>query len=700
MVDSTINIKEDFGPVSKEQWLEVVERDLKGASFEKKLVTPTYDGVPIQPAYNGEDWDSTGDPSGFPGMAPFTRGSLPLGQSQAGWEICQEYRHPSAEETGVQIATDLERGSQAVVLRLDASGRQGLEPGDAGDQLGQGGVVLTTSEALAKALEKVLLDVAAVKLDAGAQFYAAAAALAAVWGQRGIADDEAKGAFNADPLGTLAAEGKLLGSLEDAMAQMADLASATAKRYAKVTAVKVDTSAYHVSGASSVQDLACAIATGAAYVKAMTEAGMNVDDACRQIVFHFSVGTNQFLAIAKLRAARKLWANVAAAFGASERGQAMNILAKTADRVVTVRDPWVNMLRGTITCFSAAVAGANSILVAPYDKGCGLSSGLSRRIARNTQIILQEESHLSHVVDPGGGSWFIEKFTDQLAEQAWGIFQEIEKQGGMVKALTSGWIKEQVESTYAARLKNLGRRKDPVTGVSEFPNLGETNVKVETPDLTTVVKLATEQAKAAESNADAKTALGKIAADNRFDAAVDAATAGASLVQIGAALAQGEACSIDSLEAHPFAAPFEEMRAASDLWLAQHGSRPKVFLANMGPVAHHTARATFSKNFFEAGGLEAVGNNGFKTAEEAAEAFKASGAEVAIICSSDKLYPDFIPQVTPALKAAGARTVILAGHPGENKEAWEQAGIDQFIYIGCDVLGTLQTLLKEYGVIA
>jgi methylmalonyl-CoA mutase len=305
-------------------------------------------------------------------------------------------------------------------------------------------------------------------------------------------------------------------------------------------------------------------------------------------------------------------------------------------------------------------------------------------------VILLEESRLNRVVDPAGGGWFVESMTDELAEKAWAMFQEIESRGGMAEALTRGWIADQIESAFAPRLANIARRKDAVTGVSEYPNLTEASVERESPDLRKL------RGAAAAELADR---TGDLRAES-LSAAVEAAADGATIGQLARAMwKDGDGVTIAPLTPNPYARPFEELRDASDLTLAETGQRPKVFLANMGPIAHHTARATFSKNFFEAGGFAVESNNGFDSADAAAEAFRQSGANIAVICSSDKLYPQFVPHVAPGLKQAGARTVILAGHPGDQEAAYRKAGVDRFIYIKVDVLETLRDLLREEGVI-
>jgi methylmalonyl-CoA mutase len=314
-------------------------------------------------------------------------------------------------------------------------------------------------------------------------------------------------------------------------------------------------------------------------------------------------------------------------------------------------------------------------------------------VARNTQLLLREESHLHRVVDPAGGSWFIERLTDELVERAWAILQEIEGRGGMARALASGWVAEQIEASHAARLKNLATRRDPITGVSEFPNLGEERIEKKPPE-----RGSGRSERGAPPPAVAES-LERLKQDPQPARAVEAALAGAGLIELSSAIyGESSPITIDPLPARSNAAPFEALRDASDRHLAEHGRRPSVFLANMGPIAHHTARASWSKNFFEAGGFEVVTNDGFADADAASQAFADNGASIAVICSSDKLYETVVADVAPKLKEGGARTVILAGRPGEREGADRAAGVDRFIFLGCDVLATLGELLAEEGV--
>ena len=696
MLAKEFALRDDFPAVAYDSWRLLVEADLEGAPFEQKLVTHTYEGIDIQPVYTARDWPGQNDPSGFPGLSPFVRDARPLGAVQTGFDLRQEHAHPDLIVTNQAILDDLQGGVTSLLLRLDSAARNGLDPDDpaASELSGRDGLMVYHINDLDRALAGVDVDKTAVTLEAGAAFGPAAALLVALWRRRGVPLEQARGAFNADPLAVLARDGHLPVSATVAMAQIADLAQWTATNCPHVTAVRVGTAPYHHAGATAAQDLAFGMATAVEYLRALTGSSLSVDSAARQILFSISLGTHHFLAVAKLRAARRLWVRVVEACGGSSAAAAMRIHARVSKRVLTLRDPYVNLLRNTVVCFAAGIGGAEAITSVPFDSVAGLPDSLSRRIARNTVLIIQDEAHSHRVIDPAGGSWYLEWLTDQVANKAWTIFQEIERRGGMSQALLSGWVGQQIDSAFAPRARNLARRKEGITGVSEFPNVGEAAIVRPAPERAALRKAAISRI----ADCRLQIAPDKSAICN-LQSAIELAERGASIGQLARALRFGEeSTAIPPLTPHPFARPFEELRDASDIWQAGHGRRPAVFLANMGPVAHHIARATYAKNFFEAGGFEVLGNNGFRDADAAARAFGDSGAKVAVVCSSDKLYAEVVPQVAPKLRVAGARSVVLAGNPGGNEAAWRAAGVDRFIFIKCDVLAILREMLEEEGV--
>ncbi|MBD0691671.1 methylmalonyl-CoA mutase family protein [Streptomyces sp. CBMA123] len=608
----------EFPAAHREQWQQLVEGVLRksgaqpedGAAAEQALTTALPDGLRARPLYTAEN---TSAEPGYPGFPPFVRGGRPQGSAVAGWDVRQRHADPDRRRANEAVLADLEHGVTSLWL-----------------ELGGEGLPVT---ALPEALAGVYLDLASVALDAGPEFTAAAEQLFTLYAERAVSPDAAAGNLGADPLGLQARTGSAA-ETDVLLTEAAALAARCATAYPNVRALTVDALPYHEAGASPAQELGCALATGVAYLRALTAAGLPVDTALGQLEFRFAADADQFLTIAKFRAARRLWARVAEVSGASAEASAQRQHAVTSQVMMTARDPWVNMLRTTVACLAAGVGGADAVTVLPFDSALGRPDAFARRIARNTQSILLEESHLARVIDPAGGSWYVEQLGEELAQAAWAWFQEIERAGGQFAALSSGLVGERIAATWAERSGKLAKRREPVTGVSEFPHLDEQ-------------PLVREPAPARHE--------GGLPRVRRAEA-------------------------------------YEALRDRSDAHLAATGARPTLFLASIGTAAAHTGRTTFAANLFQAGGIATTAVEGVDPAAFA-DAFRSSGATVACLCSSDALYGEHAPSVAEALKAAGAQRVLLAGRPAE-----APAGVDEFIYAGGDAIAVLTSLLDLIGV--
>jgi methylmalonyl-CoA mutase len=600
---SELDLAAEFPQATREQWQELVAgvlrksgklpEDFAGAP-ESKLVTRTYDGIEIQPLYTAEDAPAD---TGFPGLPPYVRGARPEGQVSTGWDVRARFTGDDARAVNKAILADLEGGVTSIWLSVPPA-------------------------SLADALNEVYLDLAPVVLDAGADCEAAADALFELYAERQIPASEATAVLGADPIGLAARTGSPV-ALEPAAA----LAARVAGKYPKVRTIVADGLPFHEAGGSDAQELGALVAAGVTYLRSLTEAGLDVEAAAGQLEFRLAATADQFSTIAKLRAARRLWARVAEVCGFSSP---MRQHAVTSPAMLTRRDPWVNMLRTTVACFGAGVGGADAVTVLPFDAAIGRpenTSAFSARIARNTHAVLLEESKLAGVVDPAGGSWYVEKLTDDLARVAWAEFTAIEGAGGLVAELTSGALAGRLAGTWEKRSKRIATRRDPLTGVSEFPNLAEKPVVREP---------------------------------------VESAPEG-------------------GLPRHRYAEGFEALRDASDAHLASTGARPKVFLATLGPVAAHTARAGFAANLFQAGGIEVV-NPG--ATDDLPGAFRASGARIACLCGTDDAYAAQAADVAASL---GAEYVVLAG-----KGSYD--GVDGNVFAGCDALEVLNGLHAKLGV--
>ncbi len=606
----------EFPPVTRDDWLAQVDSVLKGKPFST-LVSSTRDGIEIQPLYTPDDMPPV--PAGFPGRAPHTRASSAQG-TLAGWDVRQHHVVTDPSAANAAFLEELGRGGTSLFCRFD-------EPGH-----------------VAPALHDVHLDIAVVALDAGPVQDSVAAAFLAAAALSPAPPSELLGSLRLDPIGVLARHGALPEPLDEAISRAARTAAEVAGLYPKMRSLAVDATVWADGGATEADELAGALSVGVAYLRALTAAGLDLDSALDQLEFTWSATADQFLTIAKLRAARRLWSRVAEASGATpdRRGQFQH--AVTSAVMLSRRDPWVNLLRSTVACFSAGVGGADAVTVIPHDGAIGLSDDQARRIARNTQLLLLEEAHLAQVVDPAGGAHTIEGLTDQLCTVAWARFQDLEQGGGMAAALVAGDAKRQLDERWETRLRDLARRKEPLTGVSEFPDINE-------------------------------------------------ATLNRTAVPVRPPVAR-PAITIEPIPLRRLAEPFEELRDAAD---AASGGRPLVFLANLGTPADHTTRSTWAKNLFEAGGIAAPGNDGFADPDSLAQAFVASGARLAAICSSDAIYAESAADAAAALRRAGAARIYLAGRPGALESTLCEAGVDEFVFAGGDVVDILRRAHTTLG---
>ena len=610
----------EFPPTSEAEWRKLVEAALKGASFDKRLVSQTYDGLRIEPLY------------------PRAAGAKPVAGRAPGaaWALMQRIDHPDPAAANAQALQDLENGATGLTLVFAGS-------------LNANGYGLDASpETLARMLDGVELDAGiTIDFNLSPATRSAVQNFAALVKARKLTPASVDMRASINPIGGFAATGATPKPWSELSKTFATNIRNLAEQGFRGPFAVADGRIIHNAGGSEAQELTFALAAAVDCLRALEAGGVPLDTGRAMIYFRLAADADEFLTIAKFRAVRKLWARVEAACGLNPKPA--YVAAETAWRMMTKRDPYVNLLRTTIAVTAAGVGGADSIGVLPHTAALGLPDAFARRVARNTQLILLEESNLAKVADPAAGSGAIEDLTGQLCATAWTQFQEIEKVGGAWAALERGLVQKNVAAVRVERQKAAARRRDALTGTSDFPDLNE-----------------------------------------KQPAVLDVAP-------IGRPKELAAAASIEPLPSVRLAEPFEALRDASDRMLATTGARPKVFLANLGKLSEFTARATYAKNFYEAGGIEALSNDGFKDQAEMIAAFKASGARLACLCSSDKVYETEAAAAAKALAAAGA-TVHLAGRGGDNEAKWRQAGVKSFVFMGCDVVSTLQAAHDILGV--
>ena len=595
-----------------EAWRELALRELGGGPLER-LVSRTAEGLRIDALHPSE-------PTVLPGRASL--------RANAGWTICPEYSEPDARAAGVAIATDLRRGAQAVWVRLDEPAPVGLH-----------GVVVRGADDLAALLAGVDPTQTSVTLAAGADGLAMQEYLSVVLARRGLEVAGLRGLLGCDPLGALARRGQLGGAVEQGLSDMSEVAGWARGAAPGLRTALVDVGAYHDAGATAADQLAALLATGVAYLRALTAAGASVAEATRQMGFAVAVGRDLLLELAKLRAARLCWARLVAACGGDASAQRMHLHARGSWRERTTIDPWVGLLRGTGETVAAALGGADSIATTAMDAALGEPGELGRRIALNTQIVLAEEAHLGRVADPAGGAGAVEALTDQLARAAWTRFQRIEAAGGMAAALRGGLVQADVADAAKAQAQAVASVRAPIVGVSRF-------------------------------------------------AAKDERPTGARAVTLTVKDLSGEL--VKPLVRTRLAEPFEALRGTL------RGER--VALVAVGEPAQWRARVEFCRAYLEVGGFEVVETPGTQEPAQAAQQYSATGARAAVICSADAVYATTVPGLVPLLRGAGAVAVLVAGRPKDQVELLTAAGVDLFVQPGGDAPALLASLQRRLEV--
>lgn len=605
----------EFPPVPTEKWEEVITADLKGADYERKLVWKTGEGFNVRPYYRAENLEGIKFLGSQAGEFPYVRGT----HAHNRWRVHQT----------VSVVCPKEANAEA--LKILNAGVDSL------------GFCIASADFSAADLDTLLKDICipAVEITfCGEKTANVAELVLAKVEKEGIAKEDVRIAFCIDPLVKgLSSKGDFCSpNGEKCIARIVELIHKT-KEYKHVRIVTVAGQTFGNSGSTIVEELAFTLSAGHDYLVRLTDAGLDVDAAARKLRFSFSVSSNYFMEIAKFRAARMLWANIVKGYGPAKNCACkMQIHAETSRWNQTVYDPYVNMLRGTTEAMSATIAGVHSLEVMPFDASFENPTEFSKRIARNVELLLKNESHFDQVVDPAGGSYYVENLTQSIAAEAWKLFLEIEEKGGYTEAYKAGLIVERIKASAAAKDKNIATRRQTLLGANQYPNFTEVAGKEITAESVT--------RKQAEGNV---------------------------LVPYRGAMA------------------FEEMRLQVD----RSGKEPKAFMLTCGNLGMARARSQFSCNFFACAGIKVIDNTYFKSIEEGAKAALESKAQIVVVCASDDDYAEAAPKVKELL--GGKAILVVAGAPACAPEL-EAQGITNFINVKSNVLETLKFYLKEMGI--
>lgn len=691
---------DEFTPPTYDEWKQACIELLKGAPFEKKLFTKTYEGITFSPMYFHNDTEPIQPTKSFPGMGDYLRGVTANGYVNAPWGIAQACDETLPEDNNELLKHEIEKGSTIYNIKVDCATRKGKDAREC-KHIGKHGCSVTTLADVETLLKGLKLDKYPLYVYAGESALPLLGLIMAAVKKNGGDVAKLRGVIGANPIAEYAGNGTLNQSLDKLFDEAATAAKWTIKNAPEVKTIFVKSNVFSNGGANDIQEVAYTLSAGVAYLRALLERGLTIDEAASQIMFGFSMGANFFMQIAKLRAVRPIWAQIVKAFGGNAESQKMHIHGRPAKFFKTVYDPYVNMLRDTTELFSGVVGGVDSFENSTFDEPVRKGDEFSRRIARNMQIILQEEFGLLQPIDPAGGSWAVENLTKEIKEKIWAEFQVIEGKGGIVAALKEGYPQEQIAAVLAARFKAAETRKDRIVGNNMYPNMTEERIDARPENQAENMKArkaAIENYLSGVDSAAVKDALADVK-DGCANCVIAAAEKGATIAELRNALGTAEVEQIKNISAHRWSERFEALRDKTEKFKAEKGDNVKIFLANMGPIPQHKARADFTTGFLQVGAFQVLGNNGFPTVDEAAAAAKESDADAVVICSTDATYPEIVPALAPKLHEALPNAIVyLAGTaPAELVEPYKQAGIDDYINVRANCYKVIQNLQQKKG---
>lgn len=610
----------EFPPVSNEQWEAIIQEDLKGADYEKKLIWKTTDGLKIKPYYRAADLEQSSLPNALPGAVPFVRGQKIYDNN---WLIRQDIGEDTPEAANLKAREALAKGAESVALNVSNC---------------------TSVADLKILLSNIALDKVTVHYFGASSYIQLADNLVLATQRLGFDPQVLKGSFNFDCIGYFLSHNKFYASPDSNFVELSLILDKAKRDLPGIKVINVNADAINNSGGSLTQEIAYALAIGTEYLTQLTAKGQPIDDIASRIQFSFAIGSNYFLEIAKIRAARLLWAAIVQQFNPLKEASAyMNIHSITSAYNKTLYDPYVNMLRCTTEAMSAAIGGCDSMTVLPFDFVYSSGNKLSERVARNLQIILKEEAFFNKVADAAAGSYYIENLTEIVSEGAWKLFLDTEQKGGFIACAQSGHITEAIEAYAVKKQDELATRKQILLGTNQYPNYSETMLDKMAP-----------------------------ATETRH---------------------------INRKKTTRLAQPFEALRLATEDYTSKGHPAPAVFLLTIGNLAMRKARAGFALNFFACAGYKVIDNSGFKTAQEGIKTALSSPAQIIVICSSDDEYAAIGPEIIQGIKSADAsRMVVIAGNPPA-ADALRVAGADEFIHVRTNVLDALNAFSRKLGII-
>jgi methylmalonyl-CoA mutase len=612
---------QSFPLKTTEEWASKAEESLKGKSIET-LKSSTYEKIILKPLYSRQDAQKAPD---YPGGSDFRRGIDPLGYVTNEWKVAQRISYQSADDLKEKLHGGVVKGQTALSFEV--------------------------SEAIIESKEMIydILGDLPSRFPLAINGKGVQSVLLASLIERETSANQVSGYVASDPFSLFAEEGFIA---EEFFKGWLDDIKLANEKLPNLRTVLINTSTYHQGGANAVQELGIAAAAGTFYLHSLLDRGIKLEDILGKMIFQFSIGSNFFMELAKIRAARILWNRITQVYGAEPKDRGMHITAETSSFTKTVYDPYVNLLRAGNEGFAAVVGGVQYLHITPFDDLTG-DSQLSERIARNTQNILKDEAHLRTIIDPAGGSWYIEELTTELAEKAWEFFQQIEAKGSMLEVLKSGWLQEEISSVQMKREQDAFTRKQSIVGTNVYANLAE-----------------------AASPAIVRT----------FD----------NLLRID----RTNTVKIRSIKQTRLSEPFEKLRKISEEIESKLGSKPQIGMICLGELKNYKPRLDFMRGFAAAGGIEAVDSGSITSLESAKKFVLRKDTKYFCLCGSNDQYELFGHEILSTLnREFPDRAFYLAGLPDKDlRSNWTNEGIKQFIHIKSNCYEILSTILTEMEV--
>jgi len=703
--DKEMKLADLFPFPSYQEWRQAAEETLGGVSFEKKLITKTYENIDLQPIYSKENVEQLNYLiENLPGEYPYARSTEPIGYKNVDWEIAQEIAAPTPEIFNNMVLNDLNRGLDAIVLSID---EDFAATNIHGNDLSK--LMISNFNDLKNAFDNVALNNVSLRVKANSLGLELAAMIIFYLNKQEKLHSQAKLCFGISPLNQLKVKGKSSIPISKLFDDAQQLINWKIENNSNAKIISINAEVFLNGGSSSTQDVAYSLAEATYIVRELLHRGLNINDIASSIAFEFSIGPKFFTEIAKFRAARMLWAKIIKEFGGNAESQKMTIFAATSKINKTKFDPNVNMLRATTEVLSAVLGGCQAISVGCYDEALGIPNDISRRIARNIQSVIMHEAHITDTIDPASGSWYLEVLTNEMAHKSWDIFKQVESMGGILNALKNGSVQDNIVKTANARLGNIASRRETLLGTNKYPNLKEKPVETLINIDVLAIKSFIQERQAACNNHKCQAAVNdyrKVFMSDRTKSIEKAIAAFSHCTSIKELIGSTDILDSDIIEARPIAEYrmgeiFENLRNGTISIAKDKGiEQTSICLVNFGQLKEFKARNDFSTDFFQVAGFEMVNTEGALSADEGIERIKNTNYNVYVACSTDDRYSEIVPDFATKFKAIKPDAkLILAGYPADYVESFKSDGIDEFIHIKTNIYEFLSNLMKEIGII-